>query len=279
MEIYDAPEEPVDCEVRNESGVNRPSHVATPRVFGASVIGPLHIEKGIPCQDACAFSILPCGLGVIAVADGLGSASMSEVGAKLAVEAAVQSVNDALAESDTPHTPLEEIVSCAVHSARKMLEQKSVEEQRTLRDLACTIIVTVFEADRLAVGHIGDGAVVGQAKDGLQLLSCPGESEYTNEVVPLTSSDWLESLRIVPTVSGVECVAVFTDGCQRAALRRSLDKLEPFAGFFDPIFSYARELLDQAEAEREIRALLSSKKMCENSEDDKTLVVAVLGRG
>jgi hypothetical protein len=202
---------------------------------------------------------------------------MSEVGATLAVQAAVQWLKDLFAASATSQVPLEEMVRSAIWSARKSLELKSVEQQWTLTSLACTMIVIAFKGDGLAVGHIGDGGVVGQTQDGLRLLSSPGESEYTNEVVPLTSSEWMESLRVLPTVPGIKCVAAFTDGCQRAALRRSNDKLEPFEGFFAPIFSYARELPVYGEAEGEIKALLSSKKICDNSEDDKTLVVAVLG--
>jgi hypothetical protein len=277
MDVHDAPDETVESEDQSESPRDRAPRAATPVVFGASAIGPLHVENGIPCQDACAFSVLPSGLGAIAVADGLGSAPMSEVGATLAVQSAVHCVNDLFADSDTSQVPLEEMVRSAVCSARKTLELKSVEKQWALTNLACTMIVIAFKGDCLAVGHIGDGAVVGQTHDGLRLLSGPGESEYTNEVVPLTSNEWTESLRILPTVPGIQCVAAFTDGCQRAALRRSNDTLEPFEGFFAPIFSYARELPVAGEAEGEIRALLSSKKICDNSEDDKTLVIAVLG--
>jgi hypothetical protein len=233
---------------------------------------------GLPCQDACAFCTLPSGLSVIAVADGLGSAVKSEIGAKLTVDAAVALAIDEFGKPKHLIPPLGEIARASVHSARKALEQKAAEEQWSLSDLACTVIVVAVHEDQLAIGHIGDGAVVAQASDGLRLLSGPGESEYANEVVPLTSTDWQQSLRVVPVVPDLESVAVFTDGCQRAAFRKSADKLEPFEGFFGPIFSYARELPDSVEAEQEIRALLSSNKMCANSEDDKTLVVGVLLR-
>jgi len=78
-------------------------------------------------------------------------------------------------------------------------------------------------------------------------------------------------------VSSIKCLALFTDGCQRAALARHGDRYVPYDGFFDPVFAYARELTDLREAEQELRALLASEKLCRNCEDDKTLVVAVLG--
>jgi hypothetical protein len=112
--------------------------------------------------------------------------------------------------------------------------------------------------------------------DGLRIISEPGESEYVNEVVPLTDKRWGESLRIVPKVSGVECVAVFTDGCQRAGLLRTQNGLQPYDRFFEPLFFYAQGLCDLKESEQDIRDLLASQKISEHSEDDKTLVIAVL---
>jgi predicted FMN-binding regulatory protein PaiB len=69
----------------------------------------------------------------------------------------------------------------------------------------------------------------------------------------------------------------FTDGLQRAALKKSAEGYSPFNGFCEPIFSFASEVSDIGEAEVEIAQLLSSKKLSDNSEDDKTLVIAVLG--
>lgn len=248
-------------------------------VFGASVIGPLHVQMGLPCQDACAFRLWDDGTGVVAVADGLGSAARSDLGAGLAVEAAVEAVEQLRNNQNGFVTPLELVVKSAVDAARSMLERKAVEENCGLRDLACTIIAAVISRDQLSVAHVGDGAVVARTAEGLRLVSAPGVSEYTNETVPLTSSDWQASLHVVPCVESVEFLAVFTDGCQRAALRKSSEGIEPFCRFFDPIFAYAGELQDLGEGEEEIRALLSSKKVCANSEDDKTLVIVVLGRG
>jgi hypothetical protein len=250
-----------------------------PYVFGASVVGPLHVQKSIPCQDACAFESLPPESAVIAVADGLGSASRSDIGATEAVRVAVQTAKEMILGQQIEESKLGGVVRAAVASARKAIEDKAIEEQCSVRDLACTIIVVAIRGDSMTVAHIGDGAVVASTVDGLRIISPPGESEYANEVVPLTSKDWEESLRIVPLVTGVQCLGVFTDGCQRAALRKSADGLQPFDRFLGPIFSFAQELEDLAEGEEEIRALLSSQKICDNSEDDKTLILAVVKKG
>jgi hypothetical protein len=201
---------------------------------------------------------------------------MSEVGARVVVESVVNASMAALNGCPEKNCGLEEIVRNAAGSAHDALERHSVAESCKLRDLACTLIVAITTADGLAVAHIGDGAVVAELDGRLSLISAPGESEFTNEVVPLTSENWQEQLRIVSTTSRVESIAAFTDGCQRAAFRKSEQGLEPFDRFFNPIFAYARELADTNEGVREIEALLASKKICENSDDDKTLVVGVV---
>lgn len=246
------------------------------RIVGSSVIGPLHVQMNLACQDACAFEAFPIGSAVIAVADGLGSAARSEIGARVAVGAAVRKAKEMLTAPMRDDLSMGAVTQAAVHSAREALEQQAIEEQCKLSDLACTIIVVALCQGVLSVAHIGDGAVVAKTRAGLRMISAPGESEYANEVMPLTSNGWEESLRIVCSVTGVECLAVFTDGCQRAALRKLQDGFQPFDRFFEPIFSYARDLEDANKGEAELRALLSSKKVCDNSEDDKTLVIAVV---
>ena len=251
--------------------------LTAPYVFGASVVGPLHVQMGLPCQDASDYWFHESGLGVIAVADGLGSAAKSDVGARTAVAAGLRTAVAAAGSDLTDDTALVGLARAALIAARQALQDRARLEPCDLRDLACTLIVAAIVGDRVAVAHVGDGAVVGQGSDGLRLLSAPGFSEYANEVVPLTSDGWQEAVRTTECVSSIKCLALFTDGCQRAALARHDDRYVPYGGFFDPVFAYARELTDLREAEQELRALLASEKLCRNCEDDKTLVVAVLG--
>lgn len=232
---------------------------------------------GIPCQDAWAYALFESGLVVVAVADGLGSASRSDLGARTATDAAVQAAGARGSGGSDEPGALGDIARAAVRAAREALEDRAGREACELRDLACTLIVALLSGDRVAVAHVGDGAVVARCDGALRLASAPAPSEYANEVVPLTTDAWRESIRTQESVSDVRCVAVLTDGCQRAALARRDGDLVPFAGFFDPVFAFAQSLATLEEGEEELRALLASEKVCRNSEDDKTLVIAVLG--
>jgi hypothetical protein len=249
-----------------------PQPPQAPFVLGASVVGASHTALGLPCQDACAFEILAGRYCLAVVCDGLGSAARSDLGAGTAAQAALGAVRARLANG----APLIDVVSEAVTAARTALEDLAAQEQCPLRDLACTILVLVAAAQEIATAHIGDGAMVVRTGDGLEIASAPGESEYVNEVVPLTSPGWREALRTGARSADVRGVALFSDGLQRVALRKTATGYEPHDGFLDPVLSYAAELADLTAGTAEIRNLLASPKLAAVSEDDKTLVIGIL---
>ena len=154
------------------------------RVFGASVIGPMHLQGESPCQDACAFAATATDAIVIAVADGLGSAARSDEGASLAVSSALRFCMATLDKGSGEERRLEEIVGDAAAHAREQIERLAQNESCNLHHLACTLIVAIATGRQFAVAHIGDGAVVGEVGGTLSLISSPGESEYTNDGVP-----------------------------------------------------------------------------------------------
>ena len=228
----------------------------------ASVSGASHSKSGKPNQDAYAHSPIPQGTA-IAVADGLGSANCGGAGAKLAVEAAVEAAKGG---SD---------VICAVAEARSALES-AADQGLAIRDFACTLIVCIATEESVEIAHMGDGGVVGVYDESIELLSDPGDAEYADETDPLSARDWLRRLRhsVHPAPSGP--LALFTDGCQRAALRRKGGwKAHP--GFFIPLFEFVTSNVRGAATGLE--ELLVGEKMSEHSDDDKTLAVAIpMGR-
>ena len=230
-------------------------------------------------------SALPDGTVVVAVADGLGSAAHSDSGAQLAVKTAGETVERLLrppvgsnSESESPEATesLKSAVRGGAEEARRGLEALAEDNGWELREVACTLIVLAARPRELAVAHIGDGAAVAETETGLVLVSDPGESEYANEVTPLTAVDWEQALRLAALTCPVRSVAVFTDGCQRAALRRDRDGYHVFDGFLAPLLSYASTVVSSTEGGEDVRRLLESEKMAANSEDDKTLVFGVL---
>jgi hypothetical protein len=232
-------------------------------VLGASVVGDAHVRAGLPCQDAFRFAIDDDAC-IIAVADGLGSALRSDIGATAATEAAVSRAGEV--GGDACRAAVEGVVA-----AREALEKLAFSEDHELADLACTLMVAVAR-DRVGVAHIGDGAIVGMRDGEPYVLSPPAGAEYGNEVDPLTSSDWIGLVRAAVCVDSVDGLALFTDGCHHAAISRG----RAHAGFFGPLFGYARSGVGAETGSAALAELLAGAKMSEHSDDDKTLVLAVL---
>ena len=80
--------------IETQSGLAGPA-VAW-QVVGAVVRGVSHERMGMPCQDAQDYRILPNGTLLIALADGAGSASFSDQGARCAVNEALNSLTVAV---------------------------------------------------------------------------------------------------------------------------------------------------------------------------------------
>ncbi|MBF0559091.1 MAG: protein phosphatase 2C domain-containing protein [Nitrospirae bacterium] len=250
--------------------------IAPPYIFGASVTGSLHIQGGLPCQDAYLYELVSDDLGVIAVADGLGSVPLSDLGSRLSVEAAVDAAKSLLLHTSRDGIDLSEIPMKMMQAARESLDETALREGFQLNDMATTLIAVLFGKDCIYTAQIGDGAVVARVDGSLMLLSGPLNSEYANEVTPITCSSWQADLSSAEARSGAEFLAVFTDGCQRASLLKTSEGYEPFEKFFQPVFSFAAEIDDIEKGEQELKEFLASDKISEYSEDDKTLVLAVL---
>lgn len=242
------------------------------RVFGASVRGPDHEREEVPCQDAWAQGPLRRGDGeggwAICLCDGAGSAAHADVGARVVSRAVVEALG---VEGGAP---LEEALRAACSCGREALMREATSRGVAPEALACTLVAIAAEGDRVAIAHLGDGAVVGKREGAgdLVMLSAPDRGEYANETWFVSSASWRERLR-VGVHTGVEAIAAITDGCEAASLVRGRVPL-PFEPFCAPLFAYAAEIEDGEDADGEVARLLDGAALRGSSGDDKTLVVA-----
>ena len=246
-----------------------------PYVVAASVIGPLHVAKALPCQDAFEFTVAD-DVVVVAVADGLGSAALSDLGAQAAVETAAREAARRHAAGGFDGDTWADELRAVMAAARASVEAEADASGAALRELGCTLLVAVATAEHLHAAQVGDGAVVAHTDAGLRLVTRPDESEYVNEVTPLTADGYESSVQATALTEPVDAVAVLTDGCQRAGLKNSPDGPAPHPGFFEPMFRFARTVSSPAQGQADLEDFLDGAKMRDSSEDDKTLVLAVL---
>ncbi len=187
---------------------------------GASVIGPRHLDLGEPNQDAMALTGCQGGW-IAAVADGLGSRSSSELGARSACQVSRRILRAASSSFDLPAT-------------LPLIHQKWLEaiEPTTPREAATTLLfsrVTV-EGD-IHAAQLGDGLLLVRCAGQFRRIT-PDRTAYGNQTWALESTHaqdkWSTALgRLTEPGDGV---VLMTDGVA--------DDLEPaqLADFFDALY-------------------------------------------
>jgi hypothetical protein len=244
------------------------------RVVAASVAGASHEADGTPCQDAFAYRLLPGDVALAVVADGAGSAEAAEIGARLAVETALEALAVELCESIVEDRAA--AIRAAFLEARETIAHRAADDGRPLAAYATTLTCLVAWREGAIIGRVGDGfAVVADVEDGLRALppSRPDRGEYANETVFLTGPDGDDRLEIAELEGPIGGVAVSTDGLLRLAIE--LASYRPHARFFRPLFAFARQT-DPETADGQLAAFLASDRVRARTDDDATLVLAVL---
>ena len=167
---------------------------------GARYIG----EKHDICQDEIIYKENE-NHSIIAVSDGAGSKKFSHIGARKALF----TLNRFFEKCDFPEGEFDmeefaefikgELVSdinAAIHTA-------AWQQDMPKSEFACTVVFTVVYKDQYYItGHIGDGGIVSQIGDRMEILSGPENGEYKNTTYFITDADAQSHMRI--TVSKLE---------------------------------------------------------------------------
>lgn len=243
------------------------------RLVGCSVRGPKHVEDDIPCQDSWRGDQLQDGRFVIAVGDGLGSASLSHEGSKLATNEAVDVLKENLASiQDVDQESLEESIKDAITSARTAVFEEAERLDEQPSELSTTLLVVVADSSDVAGAVVGDGGIVYAHQGSYDLLvereMAVVDLSASNVTIPLLHDDWEMSYRFGYR-ENCDGVAVFTDGLDEFAW----DKESANSEFFDPVFDLVRDIPDVDEAAQELSDALK-KEPYRNFNDDKTIAIA-----
>ena len=237
--------------------------------------GPSHQKMGLPGQDAQAYQVIAEDILVIALADGAGTAEHSEEGANLAVAQALGGMTKGLDSQQPRDEPaLEKLVIDAFQQARQALLEVAWVSGNPPDSFATTLTCAVASGQWLAVGQIGDGAVVARVDNGeLFTVTRPQRGEYANETYFLTMEDALDRLQVDAYATAVSALAVMSDGLTRLALK--MPGHEPHLPFFQPLLDFTAGIEDECRASEQLAAFLTSERVCARADDDKALVLAV----
>lgn len=248
-----------------------------------SAIGTRHQKQQLPCQDAAAVQILG-EVAIGAVADGAGSAALADVGAKLAVKTALQSLSRTEAWlqrrqfswSTLPDFPpidlLHHLFSKIVQRTQQTLYQQVQSTNSTLDDFACTLLVFLATPRWLAAMQIGDGFIVVRSPDQpYQLLFRPDKGEFANQTNFVTSPDAIATLQVRLWADTPRFICAATDGVERVAIR--FRDWTAFPPFFQPLEAYLEEASSLEPDEEYLIDFLTSERLNARTDDDKTLLL------
>lgn len=245
-------------------------------MVGLSIRGVAHINHDMPCQDSHVWRALPGGAVVVAVADGAGSASLSQLGSMRAALAAVEWVTELMQDS-WPRSEDEwrEMLSAALQTAHESVLEAARRRQVEPRELATTLIVMVATPYGAAAAQVGDGAaIVMNSERDLLAITAPQRGEYINETLFFTSPDYLKSMQFALWQGNVAGLCVISDGLQLLALK--MPDSTPHPAFFAPLLQLLEASDDMRDAEAELRNFLGSDRIRQRADDDLTLVLGTL---
>ncbi|HEX2954756.1 MAG TPA: PP2C family serine/threonine-protein phosphatase [Bacillota bacterium] len=245
------------------------------RIVGASVPGTLHLNKNLPCQDSICYKVLPHNQAVVAIADGAGFAARAEEGADLVVEHAVNLlVHHALDFLDASEEVCKFLMTQVFKETIRLL-YRTAERENKLPEVYATTLTCVLANDLgLVVGQIGDGIAIAESASGsLMVAARPQKGEYANQSIFLTMTDAIRYLKVRVIRKPIRSFALLTDGLLRLALE--LPHGRPHASFFRPLIAFTSEFDNKDTAQNQLQDFLQSSRVCERTEDDKTIVLAV----
>jgi hypothetical protein len=243
------------------------------------VQGTGHRRNGQVCQDAHRWQVVEQDVLIAAVADGAGTAACAEIGAALAVQAGVLGAIGQL-QAERPRSRLEWtiLLQRAFAQARAVVIQNALDMELSPQEFSTTLLLAVAAPERLAVGQVGDGAVVARKRDGsFTAITRPAVQEYINETTFLTSPEYLDRAEWATSAEPITGLALLSDGLQMLALK--MPHGAPHPAFFAPLLKQLESSPANGQAEVQLQKFLQSPPIAQRADDDLTLVLAVRAGG
>jgi hypothetical protein len=157
------------------------------------------------------------------------------------------------------------------------LREVADESGGSISDYACTLLASVVSDDAAAFLQIGDGAIVVSQgeEDGWAYVFWPQHGEFVNTTNFVTSAKAGDESLFELARHRVEEIAMFSDGIENLVLHKASKTVhEPFfRGVMAPVRRLPSDGVDER-LSQELCAYLQSPRVCERTDDDKTLVLA-----
>ena len=268
----------------------------------ASVIGNMHVQLKLPCQDTSTYEAINENWGVAVVCDGAGSATHSHLGSETTAILALRYFKELVVTQgwhESGEFPSEMIwkgsAIVALRKIREGLGKLAEAENVKIGALGSTIIVVIHSPEGLLVTHIGDGRA--GYSNGTEWISSikPFQGAEANETVFITSYIWDENeignyARTHIIKDKVVAFTLLTDGCEKSSFEVNIfnplenkffDLNKPFPKFFEPNVQGLKMLRKEGKTQAEINKLwggflTNGTAQFKTETDDKTMILGVL---
>lgn len=212
------------------------------RLAWSCIAGRSHAATGKGCEDAAGGVHLGRRGGMVALADGAGSARHAAIGAATTVAVALAAAAEILDECPPTVEPLR--ILTPIHKA---LEMNAEELSCTLADLAATLLVVAAKRHEGQVAwfaaHMGDGVIAADFGAGTRLLSSPENGEFGNCTYFVTDRHAPLHLRVYSGIAPEATFLLMSDGTAESLFRRHDQSLAPAVSH---LLAWSRELTSRA---------------------------------
>jgi hypothetical protein len=242
----------------------------------ASVAGTSHDKSSMACQDSCRAEVFTGQQGeeiLLAVAsDGAGSAAHANLGSVLACDLLVDEIKAHFSAGNSWAQLGDDFIRRWIGRFQGLAVSRSGDSPR---EFACTLLAAVVGREHAAYFQIGDGAIIAsRGDDGYHCVCWPQRGEYANSTNFLTDGDAADKIYCEFKTSGIDEVALFTDGIQNLVLDYRTRSVH--APYFASMFAWLRphRIGYSRELSHALVDYLNSDKVNERTDDDKTLILA-----
>lgn len=220
-----------------------------------------------PCQDS--FYILQdiknkflC----VAVADGAGSAILSDIGASLVTKNICKFL---LRKFDVFFNSDPSIVKKSIiHSLRTALGKTAKKQNALISDFASTMLFVCIKHDKIIVAHLGDGIILYNKLNKITILSQPENGEFINQTYFVTSKYYMHHLRLYKgSTEDISGFYLMTDGISNLFCKRNKPISDEFILTLNSLDNSSDQALTNA-----IENFMKLR-VVKRTRDDSTLVI------
>lgn len=241
------------------------------KVVAASIRGPMHIHKDLPCQDFCRYDA--SGKNFVAiVSDGAGSAKYGKIGARIVCDTLIDLLKN------IKFVDAKDAIKKAIEIARnKILRHRlnKTKDELGMMSFSATIVGVIYHQKSGLFFHIGDGAALAFRNGGYDdfVASPPENGSFSCETYFYTQADWGTNLRFTP-LENTHTIFLMSDGLTNFSFTPDFRNIEK--GFIMPINNFLEEENSCIKAKKVLANTLNNAEAKRLNSDDKTLLWARL---